>query len=1340
MNSPIRGSWRRQLLASVLMLGGAIAFSGNRALAQSNIVPDATLSAESSVVVPNFNGLAVEAIAGGAQRGQNLFHSFVEFNVSEGRGAYFFSPDAAIGNILARVTGANRSDILGVLGTFGNSGPNLFLINPNGIIFGPNAQLDVGGSFVASTANSVVFGNGYQFSATNPQAPPLLTINVPLGLQYGATPGRIVNQSIANGNGLQVQPGRTLGLVGGDVDLEGGILSAPDGRIELGSVAGNSLVNLTPTTTGYTLGYNGVENFQDIRLTQRAFVLTNGNGGGGDIQVQGRNLTLTDGSAIFTMISGPGKGGSLIINASSGVQLIGTSADGLPSILGATAESTATGEAGDIRITTPTLLVRDGARIDASTLGAAKGGNLIVNASQEVQVIGTSADGRLTSGLSAITSRTGDAGEIKITTPVLVLKDGARISTGTSGAGKGGNVIIHASDSVQVIGTSADGRYNSGLSISTFGTGDAGELTITTGQLLLRDGAGINADTGSAGKGGSLIINASQGVQVIGRSADGRISSNLSTSSASGTGNAGEMRITTGQLQVRDGAMVAAISLGAGKGGNLIINASDSVQLVGGDLSAYTFGTGDAGEMKITTGQLLLKDGASVNADTLGAGKGGSLTIEASQGVQVIGSSANGQYGSNLSTSSFATGDAGEMRITTRQLLISDGAQISADTLGAGKGGSVIINASQGVQVIGRSADGRYSSSLSSLTLGTGAAGEMRITTGQLLIKDGAYVSADTLGAGKGGNLTVNASQGVQVIGRSADGEFGTSLSAESNENATGDAGNLIITTPRLLISDGAQVSASTFGAGKGGNLTVDASQEVQVIGRSADGWFGTFLTTQAAPNATGDAGNLTITTPRLLILGGAQVDAGTFGAGKGGNLTVNASNSVQVIGRSADERFGSNLSTQAQGTGIAGDLSITTPRLLILGGAKVSASTFGAGKGGNLTVDASQEVQVMGESADGQFGSSLSAFTEGTGNAGDLTITTPRLLVTDGAQVDAGTGSTGRGGNLTVIASEDVQLIGTSADGQFPSGLFVSATSVDGIAGNLSVTTRQMSVRDGAKVNVSSPEGQAGNMTITAEDLTLNRGKLTAETAESGIEGGANIFLQRLDLLRMDNESLISATAFEDANGGNVTIDSTFIVATPPKGPEGSDIIANAFQGNGGRVNITTQGLFGIEFRPQRTPLNDITVSSIYGIAGIAEINTPGVDPSRGLAELPTDVVDASQQIDRRCTPSAGSSQGSSFTITGRGGLPPSPNEVLQGEFVMVDWVTLDPTSDKGSRKDNSMNSTASTSPTAPHRSTLTEAQSWMYGANGEVILTATAPNVTPHSPMPTPATCPSL
>ncbi|NEP54878.1 MAG: filamentous hemagglutinin N-terminal domain-containing protein, partial [Moorea sp. SIO3C2] len=122
--------------------------------ALGQITPDNTLGNESSVVTPNVNvnGALADLIEGGAIRDSNLFHSFSDFNVAEFGRVYFANP-AGVANILSRVTGGNVSNILGTLGVLGNA--NLFLINPNGIVFGPNSRLDVGGSFFGSTADSV---------------------------------------------------------------------------------------------------------------------------------------------------------------------------------------------------------------------------------------------------------------------------------------------------------------------------------------------------------------------------------------------------------------------------------------------------------------------------------------------------------------------------------------------------------------------------------------------------------------------------------------------------------------------------------------------------------------------------------------------------------------------------------------------------------------------------------------------------------------------------------------------------------------------------------------------------------------------------------------------------------------------------------------------------------------------------------------------------------------------------------------------------------------------------------------------------------------------------------
>jgi large exoprotein involved in heme utilization and adhesion len=210
-----------------------------------------------------------------------------------------------------------------------------------------------------------------------------------------------------------------------------------------------------------------------------------------------------------------------------------------------------------------------------------------------------------------------------------------------------------------------------------------------------------------------------------------------------------------------------------------------------------------------------------------------------------------------------------------------------------------------------------------------------------------------------------------------------------------------------------------------------------------------------------------------------------------------------------------------------------------------------------------------------------------------------------------------------------------------------------------------------------------------------------------------------------MRHNSEISTIARGTGNGGNIEIvDADSIIAVPS---EDSDIVANAFEGNGGNINITTQGIFGLEFRDELTPESDITASSEFGVNGTVEINTPDFNPAQGLAALPVELVDASRQIATSCA-AVGDNK---FVITGRGGLPPSPNEVLSSDAVWVDWGTLNP------KVENSSSPAVSTNPTAPEPAPIVEARGWVINGKGEVMLTASAPTVTPDIPWLPSANC---
>jgi filamentous hemagglutinin family protein len=1157
--SELQRYWKLSVVSS-LVLGEAIiltlGFDSNFAWGQ--VTSDNSLGSESSLITSPIPGAF--QIDGGALRGTNLFHSFSEFSVPT-LGIAYFNNAGEIQNILSRVTGGSISNIDGLIAANGTA--NLFILNPNGIILGSNASLNIGGSFVGSTASSLNFADDTQFSATSSQTTPLLTVSVPFGLQYGGNAGSIQVQNST----LQVPNGETLALVGGNVQLNGASLQAEEGRVELGGVAGSGTVALNLDDNNLRLSFPDGVALADVSLSNAASVDTSGEGGG-NIQIQGNRITLTDKSGITADTEGNENGGGIFLQASQ-------------------------------------VIVRDGSFVLAGTFGAGQGGNLTVNASDSVEVSGTTLDGEDSSILGTDTYGAGAAGNVDINTQQLLVRDGGVVSAVTWEQGAGGNLIVNASDSVEV----SEGD----LKTTTYDAGAAGNLTINTGRLIIHDGAVVGTGTFDKGQGGTLTVTASDFVELVGTSADGLFPSSLSTSTHS-VGNAGNLTIDTGRLIVLDGARVSASTFGEGKGGILSVSASDSVEVSGvaarflSGLLVRTFGDGDAGDLTIDTGRLIVRDGALIAASSIfGQGNAGNLNVTASDYIELIGTSADIRFASGLSVGTQAEGDAGDLTITTGVLIVRNGAQVEASTSGSGQGGTLTVNASDSVELSGTTADGQAPSGLFSRTKGDAAAGELTIATGRLIIRDGATASTSTSGLGDAGDLIVSTSEAVEVRGTSANG-----------------------------------------------NPSV--------------------LSTQVNPEAEGDGGNLTIQTGRLTVDGGAQVSAATLGAGRGGTLTVGASDLVKLIGTSANG-IPSRLTTQTEGAEAAGDLRIDTRQLIVRDGAQVEAGTFGEGQGGTLSVNASESVEVIGTSADGRVLSGLFVETEGAGAGGSLRIDTGNMIVRDEALVSAQTSGVGQGGNL-------------------------------------SLTTGELNVEDGAAISVNSiGTGRAGNLAVTSGSVSLDEGFISATTLSGD---GGNISLQVEDLLLMRHGSEISTTAGTaqaGGDGGNITIDTNFIVAVPK---EDSDISANAFTGRGGNINITAQGIYGIEFRPKVTVLSDITASSEFGVNGVVEINTPDVDPSQGLAELPVEPVNV--EVAEGCQGS-GRQASIEFFHTGRGGFAPNPYESLSSREVWED-VQL-PTQ----RTDNSAEAASASARLASPPNKIVEPQGWIINEKGEVTLVAEMP-----------------
>jgi filamentous hemagglutinin family protein len=606
-------------------------------------------TADTTLPTPSFVDTASAPffrIIDGTTAGANLFHSFSQFSLLNGE-TVFFDNLPTIQNILVRVTGNSISSIDGLISANGTA--NLFLINPNGIIFGKDASLAIGGSFLATTANSVRFLDGSEFHA-NPNTQttlPLLSVTAPVGLQFnGLTNGAIAAQGIGNdldfnppifveifrpnNPSLNVPSGRTLALVGGDVTLQGANLTADSGRIELGSVAGNGFVAIAKTANGWSLNYDQAPNLGNIRLEQASLADTSGLNGGGSIQVQGKQVSLTDGSVLLSSPLGNGNGGDIFVRATEFLKATGESIIPFPSGIFTDVGLNALGKGGNITITTQKLELTGGAQISASTLGSGNAGDVKVNAG-EISFSGRSRSGFYPSGLFSQvldTNVLGNGGNISVTTDSLQVSEGGQLATLTFGIGKAGNIDI-AAKSISMIGTPRS-PTTIATSVEQGATGNGGLLTIAVDSLSILNGAQISVATAGSGNAGSLVVNAKL-IDIAGQVERGR--SGLFANAIVDTGNGGDIVVNSDRLIVRDGGLISAsnfssnntIPPGSGSVGSININ-SPSILLNGGRINIDSV-SGSRGNINLNSTLILLRNASSISTNALGDATGGNITI-----------------------------------------------------------------------------------------------------------------------------------------------------------------------------------------------------------------------------------------------------------------------------------------------------------------------------------------------------------------------------------------------------------------------------------------------------------------------------------------------------------------------------------------------------------------------------------------------------------------------------------------------------------------------------------------------------------------------------------------
>jgi len=1250
---------------------------------QAQLIPDATLGAESSLVTPGVavRGDTADLIEGGAMRGGNLFHSFLEFNIDDGQRVYFANP-IGIESILSRITGGNPSAIFGTLGVDGAA--DLFLLNPNGLVFGETVTLDIEGSFYASTAEAIPLGNGV-YSATTPEQSGLLTVN----------PSALISTYLSDASGdienrgqLAVQ--ENLTLAANNLDLQGQVAAGGDltllgNRVQIrdavdtpfvGFAGGDLLVQGNEQVDIVALSHadSGLYSYGDMVLRS-----ANPVGGdahywsGGSFRVENLDTSLGElfspidpviralgdvaifgyqGGSLHILAGGSVNIGTAIINASDpgvlGVDFLQetiTLSDGTVVAIDGGAQPTLDVRAGVAPVAIGTIppgyisgldptSVINGTAVNTPSsanitvgdvfMAAPNGLVLLTNQYQPNTDLAGGSIFVTGAGLRGVGidargfGGQGGAVYLDARNDVSVIDSTIR----TSGAGMVGNVVVNAGDTIRFDRQNRLTGVASDLAAGTEGTGGSIQITATNVEVL--NGAQLSAGNGGTGNSGNVVIQARDRVVFDGTSTDGQsASAAFSRVEAGATGAGGNVAIAANTLEVLNGALLSASTLGNGDAGNVVIQVRDRVvfdgtstdgQSVSAALSRVESGaTGVGGNVAITTNFLEVLNGAQLTASTFGNGNAGNVVIQARDTVIFEGDNTT----AFSSVEASATGAGGNVDITAGSLAVTNGAQLVASTLGIGDAGNVVIQARDRVVFNGTSADGRFSSAAFSRVeaSATGAGGNVDITAHFLEVTNGAQLAASTLG--------------------------------------NGDAGNVEINTNFLEVLNGAQLTASTFGNGNAGNVEIQARDRVFFDGTSADGLFRSAAFSSVEVDAAGAGGNVEIITGFLEVTNGAGLVASTLGNGDAGNVVIQARDAVVFDNASA-----ASSRVEAGATGEGGNVEITTNSLEVLNGARLSTSTEGNGDAGNVVIQASDAVVFNDTSA------ALSRVEAGaTGAGGNVAINTNFLEVLNGAQLTASTFGNGDAGNVVIEARDRVVFDGISTDGQLRSAAFSSVEAgATGAGGNVEIAANSLEVLNGAGLSASTEgNGDAGNVVINVDgQMRVTNGTIISFALATS---GGRIDIRAGNLILRENSDIATLVGFGEGSGGNITIIADFVLAL-----DDSDILAFSADGRGGNIDLSRTTFFGQNAniasgnltRAELLALDGNDLVDINATGGVASGQITVGDSSfieNSLTSLADTIIDTATLTAGSCIARTDQSLGS-FTVTGSGGLPQRPGD----------------------------------------------------------------------------------
>ena len=634
----------------------------------------------------------------------NQFHSFELFNIYAGETVHFTGPNS-VQNIINRVTGG-ESWINGRLKST-IQGADLFFLNPKGVVFGPEAQLDVKGSFYVSTADYLKMQDNSIFYVS-PQQSSLLTSSSPSSfgfLDNSIAPIQFEGGRSLDSNypGLSVSEAQTIAVVGGDIHFNQGSfinsqsienastissLYAPSGRIYLLSTASEGIIDFTEKHPDISY----LNKLGTITLSNRSLLDISGDGAG-NIHIQADQITFDN---------------SRIKSVSYGVALD----DGIDII------------AENIHFTS-------GSNIVGRARGNGSGGYVSLKG-DTILFEGISSTTTSSSCICIDSFVNAASGQLILDAKNITFLDGAVLSASTFGSGASGNITLLASETILFKGknhTQENGYNGSRIFLRTYSdeenAGNGGMLTMDATTIRIEDGAFVTASTNGKGNGGEIRLNAKESVFLSGDTTYLKATVMINSEN---TGNGGSIHIDAKHIQIDNGAYIETSTYSKGRAGNISLNATHSITISGvkdqsiGGIRAGAFGqyenSGDSGKINIQANNIKIFNYGNISTSSTGSAKAGNISIKANNisiDQHSYVSSSSESIGSNreagsitiessddihlkkqsyISTSTSGTDRAGKINIITNNLLLDNSSIISssnADQMG-GDAGSININ------------------------------------------------------------------------------------------------------------------------------------------------------------------------------------------------------------------------------------------------------------------------------------------------------------------------------------------------------------------------------------------------------------------------------------------------------------------------------------------------------------------------------------------------------------------------------------------------------------------------------------------------------------------------